>query len=1115
MASLDRNLRRDLENAVRKARRVAEAGARGVLEQLAVGHHEPWSTLKPEQRDLRNRLRAHGRQLGDRLDEKGVQSIDRLAGECAYEHWHRLLFARFLAENDLLVEPDSGVALSLDECRELARERGVDWLVLASDFAQRMLPQIFRVGDPVLDVNLPPERRQELERILELVPRDVFISDDSLGWVYQYWQAEQKAVVSASGDKVGADELAAATQVFTEDYMVLFLLHNTIGAWWTARRKAQGLSAELPGYALDYLRFRPDGSPAAGAYQKWPNTARDFRLLDPSMGSGHFLVFSVPLLVAIRQVEEGLSREAAVAAVLNDNIFGLEVDPRCTQIAAFNLAMTAWRLGCERKLPQLNLACSGLGINAKQSDWLTLAGDDDRDRQAMIELYSLFEQAPLLGSLIDPTRVEGTLLSASFEKVIPHFERAIAAESDEATAELAVAARGLAKAARIMMERFTLVITNVPYLGRGKQTDALKSFCEDQYPDAKADLATCFALRCLRWCSEGGSTALVTPQNWLFLTAYRRLREQLLNEQQWDLVAKLGPAAFQDMNFWAATTAMVVVTRAESPNGHTFAGVDVSEPRDIAEKAQLLRQRDLWILPQRDQLGNPDARVSFREGSEELLLARYASGYQGIATADYSRFGRCFWEVPRNGSRWSFQQSTVENTIAYGGREHIILWEQGCGTLAKSEQARVQGLEALGRRGVVISQMNQLPVTLFTGELFDNNCSALVVKDDADLLPVWAFCASDDYRRLIREIDQQVKVTNATLVKVAFDLEAWRAVAAERYPEGLPAATSNDPTQWLFDGCVDKATRPLQVAVARLLGFAWPRQTGASFAGAYPRGSDGLEMHADDDGVVCLSAIRGESAAEDRLRGLLSQALGEQWSGAALNQVLAIEGCPNIGLEEWLRDRFFEQHCSLFHQRPFVWQVWDGLPSGFSALVNYHKLAAPNGEGRRILEKLIYTYLGDWIDRQRVDQKAGIEGADGRVAAAEHLKDQLEKILDGEPPYDIFVRWKPFHEQPVGWAPDIDDGVRVNVRPFMNAKPLNFRGKNACILRVSPKLKWDKDRGKEAHRIKIDYPWYWGWDGKVSDYQGGAEFDGNRWNNLHYSRAVKLAARERAKEAKS
>jgi len=236
VTTLDRSLRRDLENAVRKARRAAETGARKSLELLAVHHHEPWGTLAPAQRTLRNRLRAHGRQLGDRRDERtGNQSIDRLVAECAYEHWHRMLFARFLAENHLLIEPESGMPLSLEECRELALERGTDWLALASGFSERMLPQIFRAGDPVLEVSLPPEARQELEEILKALPPAVFVADDSLGWVYQFWQMERKDEINKSEKKIGADELPAVTQLFTEDYMVLFLLHNTLGAWWAGK----------------------------------------------------------------------------------------------------------------------------------------------------------------------------------------------------------------------------------------------------------------------------------------------------------------------------------------------------------------------------------------------------------------------------------------------------------------------------------------------------------------------------------------------------------------------------------------------------------------------------------------------------------------------------------------------------------------------------------------------------------------------------------------------------------------------------------------------------------------------------------------------------------------
>jgi len=126
MASLTRELRKDLEKTVKLARRVAEAGARKAVEQLGVGEAEaPRHVTSADQRALRNRLRAHGRQLGDRRDSKtGTQATTHLVQECAYEHWHRMLFARFLAETDLLIEPDSGVAITLDEVQELAREKG-------------------------------------------------------------------------------------------------------------------------------------------------------------------------------------------------------------------------------------------------------------------------------------------------------------------------------------------------------------------------------------------------------------------------------------------------------------------------------------------------------------------------------------------------------------------------------------------------------------------------------------------------------------------------------------------------------------------------------------------------------------------------------------------------------------------------------------------------------------------------------------------------------------------------------------------------------------------------------------------------------------------------------
>jgi hypothetical protein len=278
-----------------------------------------------------------------------------------------------------------------------------------------------------------------------------------------------------------------------------------------------------------------------------------------------------------------------------------------------------------------------------------------------------------------------------------------------------------------------------------------------------------------------------------------------------------------------------------------------------------------------------------------------------------------------------------------------------------------------------------------------------------------------------------------------------------------------------------------------------------------------LYFHADDDGIVCLTPIKGEASAADRLTRLLADAYASEWSAGRLEGLLRDAGYAAKSLDDWLRDGFFKQHCDLFHNRPFIWHIWDGRRDGFHALVNYHRLAAADGEGRRTLEKLIYSYLGDWIERQEREQREEKDGADARLTSAKHLKGELEKILAGEPPFDIFVRWKPLHEQPIGWEPDINDGVRLNIRPFMIARPLGAKAKNACILRVTPKgIKWTKDRGKEPERPIEEFSWFWSWDEETQDFEGGADFDGNRWNDLHYSNAVKQAARDRhAQEAKS
>ncbi len=237
MPALPTDLRKQLENVCVAARGLAETAARSALQKRAVDAAKPHAHFKKADKDLRVRLRARGRQIGDELHKNDTQEIDQLAHELAYEYWHRMLFARFLAENGLLIDPDLDTSVDLEYCEEVAASKGAaNGYMLAARFAGTMLPEIFRKDDVLLDIEFAPEQRTALERELKKLPRQTFLADDSLGWVYQFWQTKKKDEVNASGEKIDAKTVSAVTQLFTEHYMVQFLLHNTIGAWWYSRQ---------------------------------------------------------------------------------------------------------------------------------------------------------------------------------------------------------------------------------------------------------------------------------------------------------------------------------------------------------------------------------------------------------------------------------------------------------------------------------------------------------------------------------------------------------------------------------------------------------------------------------------------------------------------------------------------------------------------------------------------------------------------------------------------------------------------------------------------------------------------------------------------------------------
>jgi hypothetical protein len=524
-----------LRASVSIGRKASLKAARAALEALAVNPGAPCPGMSASQAAARERLLARARQIGD-----GPHGIGCLAEEAAYEHWHRMFFARYLADNELLMYGDGSTPVTIGECRELAREDGAGsgWEI-AGRLAAAMLPQVFRPDSPVFELEFPPELQREMESSVESLPSEIFMDTDTICDVYAAWAdplAMSADSTRARGGRRDAD----------------FLTDNCLGAWWAAKVSGRldvrelmpgtaealhnaGTEEELRdffsipgegGLPLKHMRFVKAGGrgggwmPAAG----WPDGTQaelsGFAAIDPFCGSGRFLVSLFNRLVPMRMFLEGLSARDAADAVLRENIHGLERDARGAGLAVFALALAAWKYPKTgyRSLPELNIACSGLSAGASKEEWEDLAGDSHNLRIALGMMHGTFRDAPAIGSLMDLERSDAAAI-AGWER-----ERACLAEATAKAlrqgrpgeaGRAAVAAQGLAKTEELLSRRYNLVAANLPSLPRARQDGRLRRFCARYYPKSKHDLASAAAERSMRLCSDGGDACFIIPEKFV------------------------------------------------------------------------------------------------------------------------------------------------------------------------------------------------------------------------------------------------------------------------------------------------------------------------------------------------------------------------------------------------------------------------------------------------------------------------------------------------------------------------------------------------------------------------------------------------------------------------
>ena len=522
----------------------------------------------------------------------------------------------------------------------------------------RSLPGLFALNDPA--TALRPSS-SALLRCMTLVGGTLqgftlaesdaaFADPDAIGWAYQFYQEEAKARIYAklgSGGKVATrSEIAAATQLFTEPYMVKWLLQNSLGRSYHETYPDSALPATWEYY------IKSDQLDTSTTL-----VLSSLTLLDPCMGSGHFLREAFDMFVGMyREQNPALSASEIADCILSCHLYGIDLDPRAAQLSALTLYLRAWEMlrderRKERKPgagvyipPAMNLATTPTSLNGGALTRHLQRHPHDMPYKPLLEdIFSGLEQADILGSLIRPKAyldhaiaelqhthtmsLDFTLEEQEVRRTITELanrdpqglrqmllERVADSFIDEAgnTDDVGAALFGReaergVRLLQLLDRRYAVVVTNPPYMGSKNMDIPLKKYVEKYYPSGKRDLYATFILRCIELSRPNGRVAMVTMQSWMFLRSFAELRavpeEKLgeafgkriftgvLRETSIEALAHLGANAFEEISGEVVQSAMLVIANRKPSSEHRIAALRVVGMKSVTEKIKMLKAR--------------------------------------------------------------------------------------------------------------------------------------------------------------------------------------------------------------------------------------------------------------------------------------------------------------------------------------------------------------------------------------------------------------------------------------------------------------------------------------------------------------------------------------------
>ena len=534
----------------------------------------------------------------------------------------------------------------------------------------------------------------------EFITETDYKTTELLGWLYQFYISERKDEVFAAfkkGQKAEAEDIAPATQIFTPNWIVKYMVENTLGRIYLDNNPGSALEEQMP-----YLVAKAEGTEEAiYRYER----LEDLRVIDPACGSGHILLEAFDLLYAM-YLDEFYSREEAIKAIFAHNLVGIDLDTRARQLATFALLLKA----CQRDDRFLDAHClpQVLDMPAGNRDtWRDTLGHFDccyglTSSQSPCEeidaAFQLLEQAPNLGS---------TMKFAISERTRVYLQERVACY--EAKPQCSQDFEPLVQGFRLILaltDRYAAVIANPPYMGSGKMNEVLSEYVKKNYAEGKGDLFSVFMQVAESMLEPNGKYGMINMQSWMFLSSFEKLRTHILSQLHIDSMLHLGPQTFDELSGEVVQNTAFVISKHQplEEGGTYYRLVDGNNCREkeelfLAHRCNNEDGNRIYYpnVSQKNFEKIPGAPVGYWVSpkiqeifTSNLALSAVASPCVGLQTADNARFLRLWFEVSQSRTGFGYENAASAARSQkkwfpttkggsfrrwYGNMYHLVNWQ--------------------------------------------------------------------------------------------------------------------------------------------------------------------------------------------------------------------------------------------------------------------------------------------------------------------------------------------------------------------------------------------------------------------------------------------------------